>query len=380
MNSEETKRILIVAGEVSGDMHAANLVQQVAKNASNITFYGMGGELMQKCGVNIIVDANKLSIFGGAEIITKFMTIWRTFRTLKAALFNDKPDLLILVDYPGFNLRLAKVAKKAGVKVLYFISPKVWAWHQSRIKIIKKYVDMMAVIFPFEVSFYQKWQIPAAFVGNPLLQLTAAQKISQTAAREAFKLDAKHKIIGLFPGSRQSEIKRLLPIMLDTAKILKKQNPNIHFLLSQASSITPEDINPFLQLNQIKIQIIPGQNYQVMCACDAIIAASGTATLEIALMAIPLVIIYKMSWWEYQLAKRLIKIPYVGLCNILANKKIVPELLQNEANPSKIATEITKILDNNAYHDTMINDLKNIKNLLESDKTEDIASLIMGLI
>lgn len=373
-----TKHILISVGEASGDMHAANLVQAVKAITPNTHFYGMGASLMQSADVDIIVDANELSIVGGLEIITKFAKIRQAFRIMQDALLHNKPDLLILIDYPGFNLRLAKFAKKAGVKVLYYISPKIWAWNQGRVEIVKKYVDMMAVIFPFEVEFYKKFGVPATFVGNPLLEMVKP-KLTRDAAKQAFNLDPNYKTIGLFPGSRKSEIKYLLPIMLKAAELLKKQNPNLQFLLPQANSITLDDLQPYLQSNSIEIRIIKDQNYDVMQVCDAIIATSGTATLEIAIMAIPQVIIYKKSWLEYQIARHLIKIPYIGLCNILADKKIVQEFLQYDVTPENIATEIAKILTNASYREEMIANLNQTKKLLESDKQENIAELVMQL-
>jgi lipid-A-disaccharide synthase len=294
---------------------------------------------------------------------------------MKHALIHDKPDLLILVDYPGFNLRLAKVAKKEGVKVLYFISPKVWAWNQGRVKTIKESVDMMAVIFPFEVDFYKKWQVPATFVGNPLLELVKP-KLSRENALKEFNLDPNHKTVGLFPGSRKSEIKRLLPIMLEAAKLLKEHDPELQFILPQASSISDKYLQQYLGSNPIKIQVIKQQNYDAMQVCDAIIAASGTVTLEIAIMGVPLTIIYKISWLEYKIAKLLVKIPNVGLCNIVAGKKIAQELLQDDATPKNIAKEIDKILYNSDYRQEMITNLEKIKSLLKSNEQKDIAELI----
>ncbi|CAL7963983.1 Lipid-A-disaccharide synthase [Gammaproteobacteria bacterium] len=373
---KSTKHILISVGEASGDMHAANLVQMVKKIAPNTKFYGMGANLMRDAGIDIIVDASELSIVGGLEIILKFSKIRQAFRIMQDALLHNKPDLLILVDYPGFNLRLAKFAKKAGVKVLYFISPKIWAWNQGRVEIIKKYVDMMAVIFPFEVAFYKKFGVPATFVGNPLLKMVKP-KLTRDTAKQAFCLDPSCKTIGLFPGSRKSEINYLLPIMLAAAKLLKNQNPNLQFLLPQANSITLEDLQPHLQSGSVEVRIIKDQNYDVIQVCDAIIAASGTATLEIAIMAIPQVIIYKKSWLEYQIARHLIKIPYIGLCNILANKKIVQEFLQYDATPKNIAKEIEKILNDANYREEMVANLIQTKKSLESDKQENIAELIL---
>ncbi len=374
-----TKNILISAGELSGDMHAANLVAAVTKLAPNIKFFGMGADLMQKAGVDILVNAKELSIIGGLEIITKSVKIWQAFHRMKHAIYHDKPDLLILVDYPGFNLRLADIAKKSNIKVLYFISPKVWAWNQGRVNKIKECVDMMAVIFPFEVDFYQKRQVPVRFVGNPLLKMVAP-KLSIAEAKKIFKLDLNCRTIGLFPGSRLSEIKRLLPIILKTVKILKDNNPDLQFLLAQASSVSEETLKPYLQSSSVEIQVVAGKSYDVMQACDAIIAASGTTTLEIALMGTPLVIIYKISWLEAECAKRLIKIPYVGLCNILANKKIAQELLQDDATPEKISQEIERILNDNIYRNEMVKNLKEVRKLCEAKNQEDIASLVLKMI
>lgn len=376
-NVNSKKRILISAGELSGDMHAATLVQAVKKLSPAIEFYGMGANLMQKAGVDIIVNAGTLSIIGGLEIITKFVKIFQAFRIMKQAICRDLPDLIILVDYPGFNLRLAKIAKKTGIKVLYFISPKIWAWHQSRIKIIQECVDKMAVIFPFEVDFYQKHQVDVSFVGNPTLE-HLPKDLATIKARQLLNLNSNAITVGLFPGSRLGEIKRLLPIMLKTAKILHDHEPNIRFLLARASSITSSDLEPYLHVSNITIQVVTENNYATMHACNAIIAASGTTTLEIALVATPLVVIYKMSWLEYQLAKRLIKIPYVSLVNILAQKPIVQELLQCAATPEKIAAEIEKILHNSSYRNEMISNLKNIKNLLEEREPENLALLTVN--
>lgn len=374
-----SKNILISAGEASGDMHAAKLIQTVQKQYPNIQFYGMGASLMQDAGARLIVNANELSVIGLLEIITKFKAIKQAFNIMEKALKDDKPDLLILVDYPGFNLRLAKAAKKHGVKVLYFISPKVWAWNQRRVKIIKKYVDIMAVIFPFEVDFYKQFAIPAVFVGNPLLELTKP-KLSREQAIMDFDLDIEYKTIGLFPGSRKSEIKRLLPVMLAAAKILKEHNPELQFILPQASSISREYLNQFLQFSPVPVKVITEQNIDVMQVCDAIIAASGTATLEIAIMGIPLVIIYKTSWLEYLIAKMVIKIPYIGLCNILMQKKVAQELLQDDATAPKIAHEANRLLNDIDYRQEMLNNLREIKAVLENGDRKEITQTIADLI
>ena len=237
----------------------------------------------------------------------------------------------------------------------------------------------MAVIFPFEVNFYQKFNVPVKFVGNPLLKMIQ-NRLPVEEAKKLFNLKSEYQTIGLFPGSRSSEIKRLLPIMLETAELLSAKNSKLQFILSQASSITDQELAQHLATSNLSIKVVSGHNYNVMQVCDAIISASGTATLEIALLAIPLVIIYKISWWEYEIAKRLIKIPYVGLCNILAQKLVVPELLQNDATPEKIAQAIETIIQNQGYEQQMVIELKKIRQIFEETEKTEIAVLVKNLL
>lgn len=373
------KRILISVGEASGDMHAANLISDVLKKNADVTFYGMGGSLMQQAGARILVDAKDLAIIGGFEIVTHCFKIAHAFRVMQRALKHDRPDLLILVDYAGFNLRLAKYAKKLGIKVLYYISPKIWAWHQSRVKIIKKNVDVMAVIFPFEVDFYKRFDVSAVFVGNPLLKIVKPTRdIAATKIKYGLDLDAK--TIGLLPGSRLGEIKRLLPIMLVTAELLQAQVPKTQFVLPLASSITMSDLTPYLQHTNVKIQIVTDDTYNIVKACDAAIVKSGTATLETTLLGTPFVLIYKKSSLEAFFIRRIIKIPFIGLSNILANKKIVVELLQEEANPEQIAQEVAKILVNDSYREQMLTNFKQVQTLLENNVQTNIAALVLKTI
>ena len=365
-----SKEILISVGEASGDLHASNLIKSVLQIDPTIKFYGMGGTLMQQAGAELLLNCNELALIGVFEIITKLPKILRAKKIMQKALLQDKPDLLILVDYAGFNLRLAKYAKKLGIKVLYYISPKLWASLPGRVKKIKRDVDLMAVIFPFEVEFYKKWQVPVKFAGNPLVEIVKPS---------APKIISQNKIIGLLPGSRKSEIKYLLPVMLKAAEIIKKQEPTAQFVLPLASSLTEKDINKYLQNTSLKIQITYKNTYDVMYSCDAIIAASGTATLEIALLAIPMVITYKVSTLNYWLIKAFIKIPYVGLCNIVAQEKIVQELLQHDATPEKLSAEILKILHDENYRQNMITQLQKIKMQLDGSNKENIAEIIINI-
>lgn len=358
--------IYISVGEASGDLHASNLVKAIKANTKtkNLNIIGMGGKLMQNAGVDILIDSSKLAIVGGTEILKHFNKILRLMRTVKNLLKTNPPKLIILIDYPGFNLWLAKTAKKYNIKVLYYISPQIWAWHKSRIKKIKKYVDFMAVVFPFEVKIYEQAGVPVAFVGHPLTK-TVNPTMDLSTAKHSFNINEKDKVVGLFPGSRSSEIKLLLPPMLEAAKLLKNKHPNIQFVLPLASSISENDIKEYIEKTNIKIHIVKNKNYDVINICDVIIATSGTVTLEIALLAIPLVIIYKMAAFNYFFAKRLVKIPFIGLCNIVAEEKIAEELIQEKATGENIFFEINKILQDDNYRKQMINKLKETRIKLE---------------
>lgn len=368
-------KILISVGEASGDLHASNLIRAVLAQNSAVKFFGMGGNLMRAAGATILVDTSKIALIGALKIITNCFAIFRALRVMKAFLKNEHPQILILVDYAEFNFRLAKYAKKLGIKVIYYISPKLWAWRQHRVKLVKKYVDVMAVIFPFEVDFYKKWDIPAIFVGNPLLPIVKTTKPIITTKIE-HNLDLTAKTIGLLPGSRHGEIERLLPVMLKTAEKLQQDFPAVQFILPVAPSLAEADLAPYLTKSQLKIHLIKNDTYNVVSCCDAVIVASGTATLETALLAIPMVIIYKVSELEYWIGKKLIKLKYIGLCNILANEAIVPELIQQNASAENIANEIKRILTDLPYRNLMLAKLKQIKQHLNTDTQTNLATII----
>lgn len=371
------KTVFISAGEASGDLHAANLVKNLNHiYPEKIQYFGMGGRLMREQGVNILVEIDKLSVIGLTGVVAHIPQIIRTFYQIKNFLRQQKPDLVILVDYPGLNLRLAKTAKKLGLKVLYYISPQLWAWHQSRVKIIQKYVDEMAVVLPFEVDFYKKFNVNVVLTKHPLLD-TVVPSMTKEAARKFFNLNPDAITIGLLPGSRKGEIERLLPIMTATAQLLKTHNKNIQFILPLASSLKKADIEKYLPKN-LPINIVTN-TYDAINICDAVIACSGTVTLEIALLKIPMVIVYQVAWLNYHLIKMVIKVPYVGLCNIIAEEKVAAELLQHDATPQNIANEIIKILENKEYRDTMTMKLAAIKNRL-TQSTRDIAPVVAEIL
>jgi lipid-A-disaccharide synthase len=352
--------VMIVAGEASGDMYGATLTAEMRALAPATRFFGMGGDCMRKAGVETLVDANEMAVMGIVEVVGHLPVILKNFNILKRRLLADPPGLLILIDYPDFNLRLAKVAKRAGIKVLYFISPQVWAWRSGRVKGIGQVIDMMAVLFPFELPFYQKAGIPVSFVGHPLLDMVRPT-MSKAAAAQSLGLDPGRRTVGLFPGSRKSEIGKLLPDILEAAQLLKARLPELQFVLPLASSLRLEDIEPQVKQSGLQISIISGRNHDIMVACDAAISVSGTVTMELALVGTPMVIVYRCSGLTYQIGKRVVKVPHIGICNIVAGKGVVKELIQHEVTPQAMAWEIGAILEDPGYAEQMRADFAEVR-------------------
>lgn len=385
MDSENTavtnvRRIMIVAGEASGDIYGADLAREAFKLSQNLHFFGIGGARMREAGVETLVDSSDMAVVGLVEVIKHFDVITAAFRKLKQIIQSDPPDLLILIDYPGFNLRLAKVAKKNGVKVLYYISPQIWAWRQGRVKKIARLVDHMAVILPFEAPFYEQAGVPVTFVGHPMLDLVDVT-LDRTAAATSFGLDPSRKIVGLFPGSRRNEIERLLPVIIAAAVKLKESFPDIQFILPLASTLQDNDIVPLLSAAGLDVAVTRDRIHDMIRACDAVISVSGTVTLEIALVGTPMVIIYKLSPLTYQLAKRLVKVSNIGLCNIVAGETVVKELIQDDANPETIAQEIGRILTDQTYDESIRLRLAGIRSKLGcGGASSNVARLLFSLL
>lgn len=343
MVAGQSKRVMIVAGEASGDIYGAGLIAAVHARDPGIHFFGVGGKRMREAGAETLTDSADMAVVGLVEVIRHFDVIAPTFLRLKKLLLNDPPALLVLIDYPGFNLRLAKVAKQAGVKVLYYISPQIWAWRQGRIKKIKQLVDHMAVTLPFEAPLYERAGVPVTYVGHPMADLVTVT-LSHDAAATSFHLDPAQPVVGLFPGSRRSEVSRLMPALVGAAALLKQRFPAIQFVLPLASTLRDEDITPYLADRDLPVTIVRERIHDLIRACDAVVSVSGTVTLEVALVGTPQVIIYKLSPITFQLAKRLVKVEHIGLCNIVAGETIARELIQDDASPEQIAAEIGLLL------------------------------------
>jgi len=375
------KRIMISAGEASGDMHAAKIIKAIQSQNKDIYFYGMGSKQLRDAGAELLIDCSDIAVVGIVEVLYHYRKIIKALNTLRESLRNNPPDLLVLVDYQEFNFKLAETAKSLGIKVLFYISPQVWAWRQHRVHKIGQVIDMMAVILPFEEKFYTDANVPVRFVGNPLINKTHPDKEKQVCLTE-YGLSQEQHIVGLFPGSRRSEIKRVLPILLSAAELLLKDKPKLQFVLPVASTLKTDLFTTYLEdYSHLNIKLVEDLPYNVMQCCDAIITASGTATLEIALMGIPNCIVYKIATLSYLILRQLVKIEHIGLVNIVAEKYIIKEFLQFDARPRAIANEINLILDNKDYRENMITELNSVRDKLgKSGGINNMAELILEML
>ena len=355
MNKEEP-HFLIIAGEASGDLHGAKLVQALLDVYPKARFTGMGGEHMRNAGVNTLFGIERMGAVGFVEIFSDFGHYFGVYRALVKEIASLKYTAVILIDSPTLNLRLAKHSRKHSCPVYYFISPQVWAWRKGRIEDIRKFVHKMFVILPFEEKMYQEAGVDAEFLGHPFIDVVHPTR-TRGESLEKFVLDSHKKIVGLLPGSRMNEITSLLDEILLAAEKVKKEMGECQFLLPVADTIDPVLIQQKLGSNPLDIKILKGETYNVMNTCDALIIASGSATLEAGIIGCPMVIIYKLNPLTYWLALMLINTPYYGLINIVAGESVVPELIQGKANAENIAAEILKFLKNPEYYQEVQNRL-----------------------
>ena len=346
----------------------------------SIQLQGMGGKNMREAGVNVLFDASKLAVVGIVEVLFKYRMIKGVLNQIQEHIKQSPPDLLILVDYQEFNQKLAAYAKSLGIKVLFYIGPQVWAWRPKRVYKMARIVDQMAVIFPFEVELYKKAKVAVEFTGHPLVDEIIPDKNMQQA-RAALSLEEK-TTVGLFPGSRMGEIERLLPIMIETAKLLKQQRPELQFVLPLASTVQHQDLAKYgKDLAALKVSLIDNNTHDVIQACDSIIVASGTATLEIGLMGTPMVITHKLAALSYFILSRLVSISHIGLVNIVPGKEIVKEFIQHEAQPEKLAAETLRILEDENYNQNMRNELSKLRKLLGTGGgSKNVARLAYSMI
>jgi lipid-A-disaccharide synthase len=364
IDGKKGKTVMIVAGEASGDMHGASLVREMLKIDPALNFYGIGGSKLQQAGVKLFANASAMAVVGLTEVISKLGSILKIMAMLKRYLDKYRPDVVILIDYPDFNLNIvARAAKKRNIKIFYYISPQVWAWRKGRINQIKKLVDKMAVILPFEVDTYAKKGFLVNYVGHPLLDMVKAN-YPREESRKMFGLAQNKTTIGLLPGSRLSEVRKLMPEMLRAAEILAQRIPDIQFVLPLADTLEEKIVAEIISRFSVKVNIIAGHTYDVISCADLAMVASGTATLETALLGVPMIIVYKISPFSYFIGKLVVSVKNIGLVNIIAGKTIVPELIQEDANGKRIATEALAILTNEERKQETIKELAAIRSKL----------------
>ena len=379
-SQENPKNVVIVAGEASGDAHAARLVDELKKIDASICFRGMGGDNLRNAGVDVFIDMAEIAVVGFVEVLMKYNLIKAELNKLKENIEKNPPDLLILVDYQEFNQRLAAFAKGIGVKVLFYIGPQVWAWRPKRVYKMGRIVDHMAVIMPFEKVLYDDANVPVTFTGHPLTDEVVRDKTCQQA-RETLQIEDK-VTVGLFPGSRGGEISNILPILLESAKLIRQQQAkdsraDVQFILPVANTIKADDLAPFTAvLEELSVITVKDQFYDVAQSCDVILTASGTATLEIGLLEIPMVIVYKTSAITFFIGKNLVSLKHIGLVNIIPGKEIVREFLQGDAKPPLIADEALHLLNDQKYYESMQHELSLIRQQLgDGNGSKNVAEL-----
>jgi lipid-A-disaccharide synthase len=372
------KSVVMVAGEASGDLHGAHVIEALLRIDRDISVSGAGGMAMRNAGASIVLDIKELSIMGITAVLMKAPRILKSLSRLKRLLAHTRPDLLILIDFPDFNLHLAGYAKKLGLKVLYYISPTVWAWRPNRIKKIKKRVDHMAVILPFEKSIYDRHDIPSTYVGHPLLDDAVRRPMHLRARR----LTPPYRI-ALLPGSREEEVERLLPDMVEAARLLQSQYQDLRVVVSCAPSIDPLRLQEMADTVGVeRLQVVREPVGTLFAKCDLAVVASGTASLEAAIYGIPNVIVYRVSGFNYWLAKKMVHVPHIGLANLIARERIFPELVQEEATAENIVTVVQGLLDDPSAYEKMLHDIDRVQEMIgtpgASDRVAAIASRLMG--
>lgn len=376
--------MVIVAGEASADLHGSNLVKAMKRLDPGIVFWGIGGREMERAGVRLLVSSSDMAVVGLTEVLSRLHTIARASRKLKSILKDKRPDLLILIDYPDFNIHIAGTAKRFHVPVLYYISPQVWAWRKGRVRKISRRVGRMAVILPFEEEFYRRRGMKVDYVGHPLLDAFECGKTGRDLFTSDFRLptaESHYPVVGLLPGSRKEEIRNLLPVMVKAIGLLCRRYPEMRCVLPLAPTIEPGFIRSFIHNSPVEIKVIQGDIYEVLSACDVALVASGTATLDTAIMGVPMVIVYKVSLVSYWAARMVVKVPHIGLVNLVAGADVVPELIQHEVSAERLTREVEIILDDREVMASMKNKLKAVKEGLgrggASERTARIAMEMM---
>lgn len=371
---------MLVVGEASGDVHGARLVQALLEKKPQLKIFGVAGEQLQRTAFETLLSVAQLTGMGLVELLGNLKNIWRAYRLLCDVLKKRRPSLLILIDFPEFNLRLARLAKSLHVPVLYYISPQIWAWRQGRVKQIAGRVDHMAVVFPFEQEFYARHGIRVSFVGHPLVETVYATQ-SRGAMLTKIGLDPAKPTIAMLPGSRKGEIEHHLPLMREAAERLHAER-GTQFFCVRASTIEQKTIEAAFVDATMGVPIVDAERYDAVHAADLVWTASGTATLETALLGIPMIVIYRMSWLTYRVARRLVRVPHIGMVNLLAEERLVPELIQDDANADRLVAESRSLIDDKQRRSVIVGKLKELRQRLgtpgAAGRVADIALGMMG--
>ncbi|HNP60142.1 MAG TPA: lipid-A-disaccharide synthase [Nitrospirales bacterium] len=370
-------KIFLVTGETSGDIHGAHLALALRELNPAVELIGVGGSRMLEAGVSLLPGVKRVDAMG-VPGIRQLLQGWKTLRTLACYLKHERFDVIILIDSPGLNLRLAKAIAKRSHKIIYYIAPQVWAWGSRRLKVIRKVISHVLAILPFEEAYFQKAGIPCTYVGHPLLdELKPAYDIVHE--RQQLGLEREDLVIGLLPGSRVREVREVLPVFLRSVEQIRSQYPRIQILLAQAHSLSDSVVNEILGHVGQQVKVVKGRSNEVMAASNLLLVTSGTATLQSALIGTPMVVVYRASPLTYHIGKCLVKIPYISLVNILAGQEIVPELIQDRMTPDRIAHEALKILQDARRQNDMTQAFQAIRNSLgEAGASKRAAAFILA--
>jgi lipid-A-disaccharide synthase len=339
-----------VAGEASGDLHGATLARALGTLAPGIRLAGMGGTAMAAAGVRLVQRAERVTVVGGTEALGRLPALWQAFQALRRHLRERRPRVLVLIDFPEFNMRLARTARQLGVPVVYFVAPQVWAWRRGRLRAITRDVSRVLAIFPFEVGLYQEAGVPVEFVGHPVLDVLP--ELDRNAARSGLAA-VDETLVGLLPGSRDAEVRRHLPVLLDAATRILARRPRTRFALPVATTIPVAPVEAVVFKSRLPVGVLPGAAYRVMAAADLLLVASGTATLEAACYGTPMVVLYRLSSLSYGLARVLVRgVSHISLPNIVAGREVVPELIQGGATPAAVAAAAFRLLEDDGVRAT----------------------------
>lgn len=363
-------RYYIIAGERSGDLHGGNLINAIRKYDPHAVIRGFGGEYMEQAGMELTVHYHDLAFMGFLEVIKNLNTISSYIKKCKADIVSFKPDVIVLIDYGGFNRRIAKFGRAQGIKVFYYIPPKVWAWYQRRALELKRNVDRMFVILPFEKDFFKKFEWDVDYVGNPVLDAVKAHQRNQNFLA-SHGITSLKKIVALLPGSRKQELKFIIPVMIATVR----QNPDVHFVVAAVRTL---DASLYQGLHDISnVTFVYEETYDLLTVADAAIVTSGTATLETGLFKVPQIVVYKAPVLTYHVVRALIRVPYISLVNLIANKEVVKEMIQHHANEKEISDELRRILNDGAYRNNMLSEYDRILKILDTGSASDNAGRLM---